>query len=247
MATRLSAVTFDCQDPIALGQWWQSVLGWSTRPAADGEIALVDPTRDAWNPSLLFLACPDEKLSKNRIHLDLASDSAAHQATLVEDLLARGASKVEVGQVGVSWIVLADPEGNEFCVLEPRDRYRDCGRLASIVVDSADPRVAATFWEKATGWTIANHGDGFVSLHQPNDRCPDIDFVQNAEERLAKLRVHFDVEPIDGTTDVATEAARLIALGAREIDIGQCADPLTDWIVLVDPFGNEFCVVPSDG
>ena len=91
---------------------------------------------------------------KNRVHLDLATTSAAHQAELVARLKELGATPADVGQGDVPWTVLADPEGNEFCVLEPREIYRDTGPIAAVVVDCADPRAMARFWGEAMDWTL---------------------------------------------------------------------------------------------
>src|SRR6478735_959215 len=99
---------------------------------------------------------PDPDTVKYRVHLDLATTSAAHQAELVARLQELGAAPAEVGQGDVPWNVLADPEGNVFCVLEPREIYRDTGPIATVVVDCADPRAMARFWDAAIDWTL--HG-----------------------------------------------------------------------------------------
>ena len=140
------------------------------------------------------------------------------------------------------WVVLADPDGNELCVLDPRERYRDSGPLAAIVVDAHDPLALAQFWEAASGWTIGRRSDDGVSLHAPHDRPPDIDFVRVPDAKVVKNRVHLDVAPF-ADDDRDAEAKRLIDLGAVEIDIGQHDDPETTWTVLADPEGNEFCLL----
>ncbi len=88
---------------------------------------------------LVFVPVPEPKAGKNRVHLDLASRSAAHQAELVSRARDLGGTPADIGQGDVPWAVLADPEGNEFCVLEPRDIYRDTGPVAAILTDCADP------------------------------------------------------------------------------------------------------------
>ena len=87
------------------------------------------------------LAVPEPKTVKNRVHLDLATTSAAHQADLVARLQDLGATPADVGQGDVSWTVLADPEGNEFCVLAPWPGGRDTGPVAAVTVDCADPPI----------------------------------------------------------------------------------------------------------
>jgi hypothetical protein len=139
--------------------------------------------------------------------------------------------------------VLADPEGNEFCVLEPRDEYLGIGRLAGITVDAADPIALAPFWVAATGWSIGESHPGAVMLVPPGRRAPDLGLVQVDDPKTVKLRWHLDVEPVEGSS-IEEEAERLRALGAVDLDIGQHDDRAADWIVLADPAGNELCVIP---
>jgi hypothetical protein len=138
----------------------------------------------------------------------------------------------------------SDPEGNEFCVLEPRERHIGRGPIASIVVDAADPSTIARFWSAASGWPIAVELDGGVSLHNPRGLLPDLDFVPVDDAKSVKNRVHLDVAPYDGEDQLA-EVARLESLGADHIDVGQGPD--VTWVVLADPEGNEFCVLRPQG
>jgi catechol 2,3-dioxygenase-like lactoylglutathione lyase family enzyme len=243
VTTRLSEIVVDCIEPIPLARWWRETLCWDAVSPEPGERMLRAPPDDTTTPALLFLTVAEPKRGKNRVHLDLASESLDEQAATVDSLIARGATRVDVGQTGVPWTVLADPEGNEFCVLEPRDVYRGVGRLAGITIDSTDPNATARFWADATGWAIGEEHDGAVTLVPPGRRVPDLVLVSVDEPKAAKLRWHLDVEPIGGTS-VEAEAQRLRDLGAIDLDIGQHADPTTDWIVLADPEGNELCVIP---
>ena len=79
-------------------------------------------------------------------------------------LLALGATPADIGQGDVPWTVLADPEGNEFCVLEPRPVYADAGPVAAVVTGCTDPAALAGFWELAAGFTRVQSADGFESL-----------------------------------------------------------------------------------
>ena len=116
---RIQSVCVDAHDPAALASFWQSALGWRRTAEDDDEIVLEPPEdspEDGIVPDLLFLKVPDTKAVKNRLHLDLRP---ADQAAEVARLEALGAARVSVGQSdAVSWVVLADPEGNEFCVLQ---------------------------------------------------------------------------------------------------------------------------------
>ena len=110
-------VTVDAADPRALGRWWAEVLGWVMTIDDPAEVE-IRPTPDTV-PGVMFIPVPEAKAGKNRLHLDLRPDD--HEAELAR-LLALGARRADIGQPGdVSWAVLLDPEGNEFCLLaQPR-------------------------------------------------------------------------------------------------------------------------------
>ena len=122
MPLRIEAVTIDAADPISLAGFWAETLGWQAQTDEDGDVWVEPPAGAAGSgPSstpLLFQRVPDRKLVKNRFHLDLRPDD---QADEVARLLGMGASRTSIGQEGTeSWIVLSDPEENEFCVLSSR-------------------------------------------------------------------------------------------------------------------------------
>ena len=118
VSTRLVTLCFDANDPLRLARFWAATLHWDIADDTDEEIALVPADRTRF--LILFLPVPEPKTGKNRIHLDLVSKSPEHQSEMVDRLIALGARRVDIGQGDVSWVVLADPEGNEFCVLTPR-------------------------------------------------------------------------------------------------------------------------------
>jgi hypothetical protein len=105
----------DAHDPAALGRWWADALGWVVVDDSPDEFE-IRPAPDRL-PGLLFVQVPEAKTIKNRLHPDFRP---ADQAAEVERLVGLGARRVDVGQVQSSWVVLADPEGNEFCVLSSR-------------------------------------------------------------------------------------------------------------------------------
>jgi predicted enzyme related to lactoylglutathione lyase len=113
MTLRIQALTVDAHDPSALATFWADVLGWKRTYESDIEVVIEDPA--GGRPDLLFLRVDDDKTVKNRLHLDLRPE---HQATEVARVEALGAKRVDIGQgEDVTWVVLADPEGNEFCIL----------------------------------------------------------------------------------------------------------------------------------
>lgn len=113
MSLEWEQVVVATPDPVALGQWWCEALGWVT-VNDDSVVYEIQPAPDRL-PGILFLAVDETKRGQNRLHIDLRPDD---QAAEVERLIELGASRVDVGQGDVPWVVLADPEGNEFCVLE---------------------------------------------------------------------------------------------------------------------------------
>ncbi|HEX5616731.1 MAG TPA: VOC family protein [Acidimicrobiia bacterium] len=115
MALEWESVVVDAHDPHALAHWWATALGWVVVDESPDEVE-IRPAPDRL-PGLLFGRSPDDKVVKNRLHVDLRPDD---QAGEVERLLALGAVHVDVGQGEQTWEVLADPEGNEFCVLQAR-------------------------------------------------------------------------------------------------------------------------------
>jgi len=115
MSLMWEEIVIDSRDPKALGLWWRDALDWVVVGESDDELEIA-PSEGA-HPTLLFGAVPEGKTVKNRLHLDFVPDD---QAAEVERLIAKGASRADIGQVDVPWVVLADPEGNEFCVLSAR-------------------------------------------------------------------------------------------------------------------------------
>ena len=120
MPTRLVHLVVDATDPARLARFWAEALGWEVAAEESDEVDVCPPGFSYPDPSalpLVFVPVPEPKNGKNRVHLDLATDSVTHQAAVVERLLALGAAPADIGQGEVPWTVLADPEGNEVCVL----------------------------------------------------------------------------------------------------------------------------------
>ena len=157
MALRLVQIAMNARDDSAVGRFWAEALGWGVSSEEPG-VTNVEPVGFAYPDPVAVcidvLAVPEPKTVKNRVHIDLATTSAAHQADLVARLRDLGATPADVGQGDVSWTVLADPEGNEFCVLAPWPGGRDTGPVAAVTVDCADPRAMARFWGQAMDWTL---------------------------------------------------------------------------------------------
>ncbi|MFF3643931.1 VOC family protein [Streptomyces sp. NPDC002564] len=255
MTTRLVQISMKAGDNSALGRFWADALGWEITGDKGPETNVEQPGSTYPDPAALCIdvigppdagadprpvPAPAPKTAKNRVHVDLATTSAAHRAELVARLTALGASPADVGQGdGVPWTVLADPEGNEFCVLEPRDVYRDTGVMAAVVVDCLDPRAMARFWGEATDWTVHEVTDERAALRSATGVGPYLEFLRTSEPKRGLDRIHLDLRPYPGG-DRRAEADRLRRLGATDLDIGQGDAP---WTVLADPEGNEFCIL----
>ena len=123
---KLQCITIDAHDPLALAQFWSQALGWKIgEDINDSEVwierELGDPNQSGF-PDILFLKNSDTKTGKNRLHLDFRPDDQAAEVARLEKL---GARKIEIGQSAeptCTWVVMADPEGNEFCVLKSLER-----------------------------------------------------------------------------------------------------------------------------
>ncbi len=129
MSVRWYTVVVDCHDIKAQSRWWAEALDWRIAFEADDEVVvapprLLDKSRsiplDEQGPGLVFVPVPEAKTVKNRLHIDLAPGPDDDREAEVRRLESLGARRVDVGQGDARWVVMADPEGNEFCVLTPR-------------------------------------------------------------------------------------------------------------------------------
>ncbi|MGI5430791.1 VOC family protein [Streptomyces sp. CA-179760] len=246
MALRPVNVNMKALDDSVVGRFWAEALGWGVSSEGPG-VTNVEPVGGyVWpDPEAVcvdVVTVPEPKTAtKNRAHLDLATTSVAHQTELVARLKDLGATPADVGQGDVPWTVLADPEGNEFCVLEPREIYRDTGPIAAVVVDCVDPRAMARFWGEATDWSLHEVTDNQAVLRSAQNIGPYLEFLRTPGVKSVPDRVHIDLLPYAGD-DKAAEVARLRTLGATDLDLGQGDVP---WTCLADPEGHEFCVLGS--
>lgn len=242
MTLQLVQVNFKARDDSALGRFWAAALGWGVDSEAPG-VTNLEPEGFDWpDPSAVcidLVRVPDPETVKYRVHLELATTSDAHRAELVARLKALGATPADVGGGDAPCTVLADPEGNVFSVLEPRDRYRDTGPIAAVVVDCADPRAMVRFWGEAIDWTVHELTDDRALLRSVKGVGPYLEFRRTPDDGVVWNRIHLDVmsDPPEGQ---AKELARLEALGATRTDVGQ-GD--VSWVVLSDPAGNDFCLL----
>lgn len=245
MPTRLTNLVIDSAEPPVLARWWSDVLGWRISYEDEHE-SNVAPPDSAPGIELTFVPVPEPKTRWNRVHMDLASRDDEDQHRIVAELEKVGATKIAL-PVERPWVVLADPEGNEFCVLEHRSEYDNRGPVAAIVVQAEDPANLGTFWQRAAAGRLEAPG-GPVATLELTTPGPRLEFVRVQTPKTAKNRLHLDVAPYAGQ-DQSAQVARLIDLGALRAEVGQskAAAGEVTWAVLVDPENNEFCVLSPRG
>jgi predicted enzyme related to lactoylglutathione lyase len=237
MTCHLVALCFDAHDPLHLARFWAGLLGWQIADDPQDGIALL-PTDDT-GFQIRFLPTPEPKTEQNQMHVDLTSTSLEDQQQTVARALELGARHIDVGQrPEEGHVVLADPEGNELCVIEPGNRFlAECGFVGAVACDGS--QAAGYFWSAALGWPLVWDQDQETAIRSPHGG-PKITWGgPPLKPKHGKYRLHFDLAPpVDG--DQHAEVDRLIALGATRIDIGQGE---VSWVVMADPDGHEFCVL----
>ena len=238
MTAQLVALCIDANDPLRLAQFWADALRWELDGRTDDEIGLV-PT-DGTTFRIVFRPVPESKVGRNRIHLDLTTTSIDDQRESVSRLIERGAQHIDIGQSpDEPHVVLADPEGNEFCVIEPGNSFlAGCGRLGALSCDGS--REVGCFWSNALGWPLVWDQDEETAIRAPDGTGPFITWGGGPDiPKIGKNRLHLDVVPVDDG-DWGAEIDRLVSLGARPAAIGR---ERVDPVVMFDPDGNEFCLV----
>ena len=235
MTCELFALCFDAHDPVGLARFWEGVLGWEPTEDAMGLL----PTDDT-GFRLRFRESDAQKVGQNRIHFDLTSASLQDQQRTVAAALVLGARHIDVGQLpDEGHVVLADPEGNEFCVIEPGNRFlADCGFVGALACDGSQ-RVGY-FWSEALGWPLVWDQDQETAIRSPRGG-PKITWGgPPLMPKVGITRLQFElVATADG--EPQAEVDRLLALGATRVEVGDAA------AVLADPDGNEFCVLAAGG
>jgi len=235
----LENVSLDAVDAGVVGRFWEALLG-CTRLSEDPD---AFETRLAVPDGPVLDVCvqrvPEPPGEPVRLHLDVSGGT--RQAEVVEQALALGARHLDIGQHDVPWVVLADPEGNPFCVMEDRPEYRLSGPIAALPLDSADPERDAAFWGELSGW-VPVASSMAAALRHPSGRGPLLELCpQPAPKGDAKNRVHLDIR-LEAADDPDAVLARVVELGGRELhpDWGDLP-----WRVVADPSGNELCLLPA--
>lgn len=234
---RLENIAIDAVNPVRVAEFWEAALG------AERQFTSLDllETRLTVPDGPWFDICiqqvPTPPAGPLRLHLDLLGGE--RQEETVDQLLSLGARHLDIGQGEVPWVVLADPEGLPFCVMEERAEYSHTGPIAALPLDSADPDRDADFWAWLTGWVDV---DSSIprALRHPSLRGPLLELChEHGTKGADKNRVHLDVRP-EADDDPEEVVAGILERGGRELGHEWGDLP---WRVFLDPSGNEFCVL----
>ncbi|EST21671.1 hypothetical protein N566_27225 [Streptomycetaceae bacterium MP113-05] len=237
MTSYLNALTFDAYEPTLLAHFWAGLLGWEPVDDPHDGVALL-PTDDT-GFRLRFLPVREPKTGPNQMHFDLTSTSLEHQRQTVATALGLGARHIDIGQTPEEGhVVLADPEGNELCVLGPGNTFlADCGFVGALASDGTQE--VGYFWSKALGWPLVWDQDQETAIRSPHGGPKVTWGGPPVMPKTGRNRLHFDLAPpADG--DQQAEIDRLVSLGAERLDVGRNG---TGTAVMADPDGNEFCVL----
>jgi predicted enzyme related to lactoylglutathione lyase len=237
MTCHLVELCFDANDPLRLARFWAGVLDWEMADDPQDGPALLP--NDDTGFLLRFSPTQEQKSSPNQMHFDLTSTSLEDQQQTVARSLGLGARHIDIGQrPEEGHVVLADPEGNEFCVVEPGNNLlADCGFVGALSSDGSQE--VGYFWAEAVGWPLVWDQDQGTAIQSPRGGSKITWGGPPGRPKTGKNRQHFDIAPpVDG--DQQAEVDRLVSLGATRIDIGQGG---ASWVVMADPDGNEFCVL----
>ena len=249
MTTNVSTLCFDAHDPAGLARFWAGVLGWDVADDQHGDQhgdhqddhpggATIVPN-DHTGFRIRFLPTELPKTGPNQIHFDVTSTSLEDQDETVARALDLGGRHLDIGQdPDDGHVVLADPEGNEFCVIEPDNNFlAGCPKIGALSSDGT--QAVGYFWSEALGWPLVWDQDQETAIQSPAGGSKISWGGPPVAEKTAKNRLHLDLAPpADG--DQAAEVERLVALGATRVATGR-GD--TGRVELLDPDGNEFCVL----
>ncbi|MGN9908739.1 VOC family protein [Phytohabitans sp. LJ34] len=231
MISRLLAVTFDAHDPARLAEFWAGMLGREVVEDAGGALLPGDDTQ----LGLRFVPSRGENAGPNRMHLHLTSDTDADQQDKVAAALGLGGAHLDVGQLPEEGhVVLADPEGNEFCVIEAGNAFlAGCGLLGELACDGT--RQVGLFWSEALGWPLVWDQDQETAIQSPHGGTKVAWGGPPVAPKVGKNRQCFDL--VAGGDDQQAEVDRLVSLGATRLPAGPDGA-----VWLADPDGNEFSV-----
>jgi catechol 2,3-dioxygenase-like lactoylglutathione lyase family enzyme len=233
VTARLVAVRFEVDDPRAAGAFWAGLLGRIAVPEAEGVLVPGTPTQ----AGLRFVRERSAGGERNRLHLHVTSTTEEDQRRTVEAALALGGRRRGSGPLPFGRdLYLADPGGNEFCVIEPGNGYLAGTGLLGEVTCEGSP-AAGRFWRDALGWEVVWDQEQQLVVQSPTGGTKLAWDGRSWPEEPWWNRQRFDL----AADDPAAEAARLVGLGATVVD-GR-----GDVLVLTDPDGSELSLSRDPG
>lgn len=244
MTVDLVALAFASNAPRELARFWAQALRWELRVVAPDHVELLPA--DVTSFCLVFRSGATAKAGQNPIHFDLTTASLDDLQRSVTELMANGAVPANVGQVGdEGHVVLADPEDNELCIIEPGNRFlASCPRLGAVNCDGT--KALGHFYSDLLGWPLVWDENEETAIQSPSGTGPKITWSgPPLMPKSTRERIHFHVGP---AAETSAEAAieHLVGRGATLLDRG--ADGCPGAVTFVDVDGNELCLVePSTG
>lgn len=247
MGLRLGWWVIDALDDELLPRFYEELLGWPRLFTDASGVALVPELPPVLGRGFLLYTdhTTGPKRFKNRAHVDLRP---ADQDALVARALGLGATHADIGQGEPSWVVLADPEGNELCILSS-DAVEGDAQVDAWTLDANDMGRIGEFWAGLLGWDEVDRDEDSIRLRDPAGEAHDLLIQEVPDPKRDKNRIHPDLIPDGEPGDpdaISGEVARALDLGATAADIGQGE---VSWSVMADPEGNEFCILrppPAD-
>lgn len=238
----LENVVVDAADPRRLGRFWEALLGTSVLTDEPGNYETRLTVEGGPVLDLCFERVSGPPAPGPRLHLEVSGGD--RQAEVVDRVLALGGRHLDIGQHDVPWVVMADPEGNPFCVMEGRPEYAASGPLSSLPLDCADVERDTRFWSDLSGW-VPVPSEMASALRHPSGRGPLLELCPEPRPKdpAVKNRVHLDLR-LESGDDPDDALARVLDLGGSEWDHG--FGPLP-WRIVRDPSGNEVCLLPARG
>jgi catechol 2,3-dioxygenase-like lactoylglutathione lyase family enzyme len=235
MTSRLVAVTFAAHDPARLAGFWSGLL---RRELGDDGLTVLPGDDRGFR--LRFRPSDEEKVGQNQMHFDLTSTSLDDQAETVARALALGGRHLDIGQgPAVDHVVLADPEGNELCVIEPGNSFlAGCGFLGCVSSDGT--REVGCFWSEAFGWPLVWDQDEETAIQSPAGGSKISWGGPPVAPKRGTNRLHLDLAPPPGADQQQAEVERLVSLGATRLHVGRGG---AGEVAMADPDGNEFWVL----
>ena len=231
MTPHLAAIGFHATDPAALARFWAGLLNWERVDAGAADPVTVLPP-DGKGFGLRFTAGAAPKSRQNQAHFDLTSATPEAQRETVARALALGARHIDIGQTPEDGhIVLADPDGNEFCVIEAGNTFlADTGVIGAVACDGT--RAVGYFWSEALGWPLVWDQDEETAVQSPEGGTKITWGGPPVNEKTDVNRLYFELTlPPD-----ADEVSRLLSLGAERLSDAERG------VDLADPDGNQFSV-----